>query len=213
MKQAILIGTNHYDPLGRQKIHNVLLHLKNERNFIPDFIAVEWKEEYARQIILQRPRYEQLLSSKFPLLSSESILTLADSLAYEADSHNNLYPETPIIWLDENRVPVKDAVIENYAETTLNVQISNLSDAKISDPCNLQQFSFAAYHASDKDCLRDTERDAKFLQATCASAFQTSNIIGILGSLHTDLTVPGGYARLLLDVGYNVESIRVDVPE
>lgn len=94
MKRALLIGTNHYDPLGRRKIHDLLLHLKNERDFIPDFIAVEWKEDYAKRIISQRPLYQQLLSEKYPLLSHTDILTLANSLAYEADSHIDLYPET-----------------------------------------------------------------------------------------------------------------------
>lgn len=54
MKRIVLIGTYHYDPLGRQKIHTLLHRLRDEKHFIPDFIAVEWKEDHARRIIAQR---------------------------------------------------------------------------------------------------------------------------------------------------------------
>lgn len=212
VKRALLIGTNHYDPLGRQKIHNMLVHFKNERDFIPDFIAVEWKEDYAKRIISQRPLYQQLLSEKYPLLSHTDILTLANSLAYEADSHIDLYPEKAIIWLDDNRAPVVDEIINNYAHRTLRVQADNLYHAKINDPRDLQLFSYAAYYVSDKTRAKGNERDVQFFQTTCAYASETTNIVGILGALHIDPATPGGYARLLQDAGFDVESIRIDAP-
>lgn len=65
-----------------------------------------------------------------------------------------------IIWLDDNRAPVVDEIIDNYAHSTLRVQEDNLYHAKINDPRNLESFSYAAYYVTDKTRAKDNERDA-----------------------------------------------------
>lgn len=112
-----------------------------------------------------------MLAERFPLLSVEDLVVLSNSLAYEADSHQDIYPNVPIIWLDEKRASVPDVRIDNYAASTLGVQADNLYHARISDPRDLQSFSFAAHYVADKTRENGEERDTQFSQAPISIAY------------------------------------------
>ena len=106
-----LIGVNHNDPFGRMKVQSVLRDAAKLR-FIPDTIGVEWKSECASSVINQREQFANLNQERYPKTSNSDINTLKHSLAYEADTHIDIYPEIPIIWLDECREIDPQSIID-----------------------------------------------------------------------------------------------------
>ena len=102
MKTVYLIGINHYDPFGRQNAIAIIREL-NARGVAPDYIAVEWDERLAKELISLRPSLEQKAREQFPGLSDEDIELLGCAQAFEADCWQEVFPEVPTIWLDERR--------------------------------------------------------------------------------------------------------------
>ena len=121
-----MIGVNHFDPLGREKINIILNELSMNSDYIPECFAVGWDKTYANIIRNQRPYFIQLAREYKLDLKEETILALADSIAYESDSHKEKYPNVPIAWLDERNKGIIPDYVEHYAEERLKMYLGFL---------------------------------------------------------------------------------------
>lgn len=206
MANLFLIGVCHNDPFGAEKTQNAL-RLARENSFIPDCIAVEWKSDYAHRIILQRDTFGRLLTQEYPDITDRELQTLQSSLAFEADAHLELYPEIPIVWLDENRT-VKDGIIEKYAEKRLSI-IKN-AVCRNNGVFNLSNISYWVRQSSD-GTADPSERDKMFfscIQEAVANGYR--NIACVVGTNHAELSIKGMFGELLKNERHSIMIYKTD---
>jgi hypothetical protein len=206
MANLFLIGVCHNDPFGAEKTQNAL-RLARENSFIPDCIAVEWRSDYAHRVILQRDTFGRLLTQEYPDISDKELHTLQSSLAFEADAHLEIYPEIPIVWLDENRTVI-DEIIEKYAEDRLSIIKSAVR--KNNGEFNLCNISYCMRQSSN-NVAAPSERDEVFfscIQETVASGYR--NIACVVGTNHTKLSTKGMFGELLKNEGHSIMIYKAD---
>ena len=206
MANLFLIGVCHNDPFGAEKTQNAL-RLAQENRFIPDCIAVEWRSDYAHGIILQRDTFGKLLAQEYPAITDRELQTLQSSLAFEADAHRALYPEIPIIWLDENRT-VEDEIIEKYAKDRLSIITGAVR--KNNGVFNLSDISYCVRHSSNR-MIAPSERDKIFfscIQDAVANGY--SNIACVVGTNHVELSTKGMFGELLKNEGHSIMIYKTD---
>lgn len=101
-----LSGGYHYDPLHRLRLRAGMEFLRDEYGD-PAFIAVEANRILFQAVIRwQRQHFVQLArkDTKLSLLRLDEIESLAQTIHYEADSHECLFVTRPkVIWLDDER--------------------------------------------------------------------------------------------------------------
>ena len=206
MAKLFLIGVCHNDPFGAEKTRYAL-RLAQENNFIPDCIAVEWRSDYANRVILQRDTFGRLLAQEYPNITDGELQIIQSSLAFEADAHIGLYPEIPIIWLDENRT-VKDDIIENYATSRLSIIKSDVR--KNDEAFNLWNISYCVRQLSQSEAV-PSERDKMFfscIQEAVANGYR--NIACVVGTNHTKLSIKGMFGELLKNEGHSIMIYKTD---
>ena len=114
-----IAGVNHFDPLCRPKLVKWLQHLSETYDKQPAFVAVEYDINLFEQIKKQRRRFRQMLHNEWPSLTLEQLNILENSLAYEGDTHLEVFPDVEILWLDTGRQVSDSSVLYKYAEDRL----------------------------------------------------------------------------------------------
>ena len=205
----VIIGINHNDPLGRRKIRLILDELRISKNFIPDCIATEWDKVYFNIIQDQRTLFTKLAKEQNLNLKDETIFALADSMAYEADSHIELYPDLPIIWIDERFDGTIPDSVKRFAEYRLNVFLSFLEKLNKDEKDNLEAISRIAWSISSRG--KAAERDVKFYNKLM-NAVQNGykNIIVIVGAAHATIENEGVLVNLLTKDNYTMQIYMSD---
>ncbi len=128
-----IAGVHHNDPLCRTRLICWLDRLSQLNTTRPAFIATEANSTAYQAILEQREIFRQLLKGNSPKLSAEICDTLVRSLYYEADAYQIIFPDTNIIWLDENRELDPNELI-NYAQNRFNIYKRFLNE---NNPLNL----------------------------------------------------------------------------
>jgi hypothetical protein len=203
--KLFLVGINHFDPLCRVKLSKWLQDVSKINSTPPSFIAVEWDENHFNLIKAQRKRFGELLKLESPDLSNDELEIFKNSLAYEGDTHIEIYPSVPIVWLDEGRVVNKEK-IECYAEGRLNIYKGH-SRGQIKG--SLQQISDSLKQSQQAEI--DLERSKIFAERIIAQITE-SNIdwaISITGQEHTNEEIPGSMRSLIKKAGFNFEVIKL----
>ena len=201
MIEIVFLGVNHNDPLGRDKICSIL---KNElKDFVPNAIAVEWKREIAYEVINQRKAMIEVLTQQYPNVELSDIKILANAMAFESDSHINIYPNLPVIWLDQERgVDIYDDTVANYFvyrksyyDAIINSGISSIEEISI-------------YVCSVMSSNIPSERDILFYNKLHKEIEENgyTKVICIVGASHADLSTEGSFANLFIKIGYRVIS-------
>jgi len=181
-KKIVFAGINHNDPLGRTKILALLNQLRLNDNFIPNCIAVEWDEKIAEFIISQRPKFIKLAKEEDFGFTEETLTILADTIAFEADSHYAIYPDLPIIWLDKyDKFP---SSVESHIKDRLYMYTSCFQKLNKNEKNSIELLSRMVWgrrHLWDVD-----ERDEKFFTILVnETKDEYSNIFIIVGADHT----------------------------
>ena len=114
-----MAGVNHFDPLCRSKLVKWLQQLSETHDKWPAFVAVEYDRNQFEQIKKQRKRFRRLIQKEWPSLTSEQLDILENSLAYEGDTHFDVFPDVEILWLDTGRQISDSSVLDKYAEDRL----------------------------------------------------------------------------------------------
>lgn len=161
--QIYIAGICHFDPLCRARLETWLRGLLASHSTQPSFVAVEWAEEIFNQVKSQRPGLRSRAISNWKSSTTAYLDVLEASLAFEADTHNAIFPNCQTIWLDQGRdLPYSDALKE-YASERLKIYATYIPPAtKNFDGDLLNIMSEKAWAESDKDRKGATDRDEKF---------------------------------------------------
>jgi hypothetical protein len=111
-----IIGVNHFNPSHRVKLHEIYKEIYRLCNSQPLFIALEYDENFAKEVVKQRDYFKQICTIEWNSLSEQELKTFAESLIYEVDTHIDVFPSVRILWLDNGRI-----MCEKYAEKRLNI--------------------------------------------------------------------------------------------
>jgi len=197
--KSVIAGINHYDPLGRYKIEALLLELQS-KGYYPDCIATEWDKYIAERVISQRQLFIDLAQKDSALqnLGKDIIIALSQTIAYEVDSHNKLYPSLPIIWLDEGR-ETDIELVDNFARYRVDRDhdfIQGFFNSEENDA--LRYISKAAWVATYGMIYMADTRDWKFSERIKeAITGGYNNIFIIVGEKHVDSKVEGNFYNLI----------------
>lgn len=202
----VFFGVYHWDPLGREKIVMLLNDLRN-KGFMPDCIATEWDKITAQKIIDQRKWFIKYAKIKAPYLNDKTLDALSNALAYEADSHISLYPDLPMIWLDEGR-----KYQGNYAADRFNfVYMPYIDKLNKVDKNNLQEMSKLIWKEGYTG--QPVDRDRIFynkITTTVSDGYK--NIFAIVGARHANTDINGSCIDLLMKKGFRVQTYILGSP-
>ncbi|MBI2907265.1 MAG: hypothetical protein HYX92_06375 [Chloroflexi bacterium] len=188
-------GVCHYDPLCRGRLVEWLNRLRNNPPIPavgPAFVAVEWGQEVFQAVKAQRRLFRELAAKTFPSLPAASLPVLERALAFEADAHLEVFPDTKTLWLDEGRQldASEEAVADDPARDYLNTyeDFLGLSEKDRGKVTSLELFSEACWRRAeqwhkDPSAYR-FERDRAWLQLILARTRQDGWAIIIVGALH-----------------------------
>lgn len=206
--KIIIAGIRHDDPYGPPKVLSLLQSLR-ESSFIPDCIVTEWDSSVAKTVIAQRPLFLSLAANE--LLSNKENIALANAIAYEADIHESIYPDLPIIWMDElNEAEMieKEVEINRFAELRIMIYKSALRSVCRTESIleGISEYLWALGHSATFDA-----RDEKFFKKICeAEKSGYSSVFVLVGAKHADPKIKENLFNMLLDAGYGVEVFILD---
>ncbi len=196
-------GVFHFDPQGRSRLRAWLAGLGASNQRGPGFVAVEHDRHIFEQVRDQRPRLKALVEAACPQASAILLETLEKSLAYEGDTHNEIFPGAPTLWLDEGR---KETVIQ-YAEDRWRLYMEFLGGGPLPSDARmiLMALTEGAWLAADRP-TRGTERDGKWARLTsdAITTVQGEWAIAIVGANHAS-DYPGYMVPLLRKQGTRCE--------
>ena len=197
----------HFDPLCRPRLHDWLQLTARRHPTGPEFVAVEWDPSHFELVRAQRPIVRKLAEARWPAATTEFLDALAAAVAFEADTHTELLPSTPVIWLDEGRAqPFEDAVA-TYAADRINVYASYLDRDEASfDRQTLKRMSQVAWTRLGRREPGGTDRDVRFATAISARAADASakSAAAIVGANHASREL-GYMVQRLEDLGLMCE--------
>ena len=125
-------------------------------------------------------------------------------MAYEADAHKSIYPDLPIIWLDE----LSDKERIRYINNLVQIKISNYIGINIDvKKDRLEQISRILWN-DNEESLRPG-RDEKFFNKICKAGY--SNVFVLVGARHANPEIEDNLYNRLLDAGYNVKVFILDM--
>ena len=203
-------GVIHHDPLGPDKLTDWLRTLRQAHADPPAFIAVEFASYVFQQIREQRGTLEQLAQREWPEASPELIRALAPSLAYEADTHPEVFRQhIEVLWLDEFRQPEPyPGAAQDFARDRLCTYKSLLLNEELSLPIPdaLATMSQAAWDKADRESRENPPqpepRDEEFALQITQRLRQGGGewAIAVVGRNHAS-DQEGSMLRRLLDGG------------
>jgi hypothetical protein len=212
MKLSIA-AINHFDPLCRERLHQWLEAQSSAHNGPPDFIAVEYDQQFFGQIKSQRGWIREEAQKEWPEASDFFLDTLAESLAFEADTHEAVFPGIETLWLDQGNTGIYKTGKE-YATDRHN--LINRGFLKDNLPKNPTEFNSTVLHEMSREAwnrsdhsrgeMLNAARDKDFtdlIQERLKSARHDWAII-IFGADHAGL-YPGNMRIRLEECGINCE--------
>ncbi|MCK4823228.1 hypothetical protein KA005_46155 [bacterium] len=87
-------------------------------------MAVEWDYQIFEIICKQRKNVYNLARKQWPSATQKFLNTLAEAVAYEGDTHMDVFPDIHTIWLDQGRTIRDQTIITDYAEDRINVYVN-----------------------------------------------------------------------------------------
>jgi hypothetical protein len=192
------VGLGHFDPSARKRLIELLRYC-SQKCGKPAFIATEWDKSIFERVRAQRTEFQSAIANKWPALSPELLKSLTLSLAYEADTHMEVFPSAEVLWLDDGRRAL-EADIKNYARDRLAIYTEWLGDeiSEKDDSLILEKMRRKAAQQAGHPPNRGTVRDSKWadmiLERMNKGGGDWAAII--VGKFHA-LSYPGSMRELL----------------
>ena len=196
---VVMVGVNHFVPLGRADLLARLRKLASGHSNAPAFVAVEYDQRHFRSIAGQRDHFRTLIQRASDGLQTAELDAFANSLGYEGDSHHEVFPGVPVLWLDQGR-EWSESDLEGYAVDRLNMYLGRSGgDLRGAVEKVSRAISAVASTKIDQDRsetfatrIRDRVREVKGSWA-----------IVITGEAHASNSVHGSMRQLLEAAGAN----------
>ena len=191
-----IAGFKHFDPTGRTRLRQWLEQLSTEHTEPPAFVAVEWDEDLFGEVKAQRASFRNLITQEWPFASPGLLDELELSLGYGGDTHTGVFPDVPVIWLDQGR----RCDVSCYASKRLDMYKSFLGEEGLpgDSTAALATLSQQASERADPPTKGD-ERDQKWTRLIIDEIAQSGGdwAIAIVGPNHTRAS--SGYMTGLLE--------------
>lgn len=128
----------------------------------PVFVGVEWDRGLFENVTFQRAELRRLARETWPRATLAFIDALVEGLAFEGDTHLEVFTDVQTLWLDQGRVLSDPTVISNYARDRIRVYHSYLPDVSSHNESTLLDMSREAWRRSSSRTPEATCRDEKF---------------------------------------------------
>ena len=162
-------GVRHHDPMGRSRLVSWLKSVQETENVDPEFIGIEYDQDFAKSMIRQREKFIKDAVTFFPNEMPETYIQLKMAFCFEADTHLELLNDVEVLWLDPNTQANAMSImnIGFYRETVLEqYQASRRSvPAEKSTGNLLGDISKGAWSGTDDLNQSTLERDKRFATA------------------------------------------------
>lgn len=123
-------------------------------------------------------------------------------MAYEADSHLDIYPNLPMLWLDKRYEKIIPDSVKNFALDRLNIYESFIRYLSDDNKNNLEEISKIAWSRCGLSAA--TERDALFFNILTSEIKNGyKNIFVVVGADHANLNIEGSFVNRLVVEKYN----------
>ena len=200
-------GVNHFDPLCREELKRWLQKLSEINDKPPAFVAVEYDRRQFEQIRKQRKRFRQLLKKQWPSLSIAQLDILENSLAYDGDTHLEVFPVAEILWLDKGRQVNDSSMIDNYAEDRLTKYRQHSSGQK---SLRIDQLSENIRKVENVQDI-NLDRSSKFANLICEGVSKSGGkwAVVIVGYNHTRKDIQGSMRCLLENTKLICEASKI----
>lgn len=192
-------GVVHNDLLGRERLLNWLREIKDLEKTTPLFIAVEYDESIFGVIRSQRPVLRTLAAEAWPGSSQSVLKLIEDSLAYEGDLHELVFPAVDTLWLDQGRAVGDPTILSDYARDRLNIYKSFVAgESRALSNATLLTMSATAWERGSAPQPGGSDRDAKFARMILDRLKEERRgwAIVIVGSNHASGVQGGMVSRL-----------------
>lgn len=203
-----IAGVVHNDVLGRDRLLNWLQEVKAIEETRPAFVAVEYDEEIFCKILAQRPVLGRLAAKVWPNAPSSVHKAIEESLAYEGNLHETIFPGVETVWLDQGRSVSDPTIISDYALDRLKIYKSFIPEGQeeLRDE-SLLHMSISAWNRGASPQPGGSERDIKFAKLIVYRSRREVSwwAIVIVGINHAS-DVDGHMTRLLRDQGIECQA-------
>jgi hypothetical protein len=194
---VVMVGVNHFDPLGRTDLLARLRALASHHSNPPAFVAVEYDQHHFRSISGQRDRFRSLIETKCDGLTTAELDAYANSLVYDGDSHHEIFPDVPVLWLDQGR-KCSESDLEKYPECRLTMYLRR-SGGELRCVEKLSCAIKAAASTTDTSTQFWTDRNKTFATRICDRIRELNGswAIAITGEEHASNSMSGSMRQLL----------------
>lgn len=203
-----IAGVVHNDVLGRERLFKWFQEVKAVEETPPAFVAVEYDEEIFCKIRAQRPILGRLAANVWPNALSSVRKAIEESVAYEGDLHETVFPGVDTVWLDQGRTVSDPTIISDYALDRLNIYKSFIPEgqAELGDE-SLLHMSISAWDRGASPQPGRWERDIKFAQLIVDRSLpEVSRWAIVIVGINHATEVEGHMARLLRDQGIECQA-------
>jgi hypothetical protein len=160
--KILFAAINHFDPLCKPRLICWLRDKAQQNAEPPDFVGVEWKHELFEDVKAQRAELRRLAEQTWPEAPLAFIDALVQALAFEGDTHLEVFTDAHTVWLDEGRVVSDPTIITHYARERIKLYQSYLSNVSSYDESTLIDMSREAWRRCASANRGATLRDEKF---------------------------------------------------
>ena len=158
-----IAGIVHNDLCGRKRLLKWLRETKDLEEVPPVFVAVEYDESIFGKIRTQRSVLKTLAAEAWPGSPQLVLKAIEDSLGYEGDLHEGVFPGIETVWLDHGRTVEDPTILSQYARDRLNIYRSFVhGEHKALSNATLLTMSATAWELGSTPRPGGSDRDAKF---------------------------------------------------
>ena len=182
-----IAGVVHFDPLCKSRLRSWLLNLAERKREPPGFVAVEWDRGIFEQVRPQREVLRQIVIDEWPHAHQAFVTTLSEAVAFEGDTHKEVFPQAETLWIDEGRTVHDSSEITKYAHRRMNIYKSLLPrDISVMSATILEFMSRESWPRAESWPYQDTARDSKFASHIMQALTNRKPdwAIAIVGAIH-----------------------------
>ncbi len=203
--KLLIASINHNDVLGRQRLIEWLKQKSDIESGLPEFVAVEWDNDIFSCVKAQRTLIGELVRKEWPSVSSSFVQAIQQSLAYEGDTHKDVFPSVKTIWLDSGREVTDETIVsQNYIDR-MKIYKSFTRNTCLDFSDNmLMNMSLEAWRQAGSPPPEGTQRDIVFSNIIMSHIENIGSgwAIIIVGTIHGSLS-PNSMVSLLSKQGCN----------
>jgi hypothetical protein len=205
--KIVLIGLNHFDILGREKLQKKLVAIKNENVKPPLLIATEYPLAFYDKYEINLIRFKEKCKVNLGGISDQNTELIVSAYMYELDLMHKLFPSIPKVEL--RNIP-ENSSIEQWEDERIVAYKHFIKKAKDSES-NLKDVILMNNHLDTSSLARDNRKFCELLFSEIEKQKSNSSfLISITGSHHIETPIDDSMEKIFNDFGFSTEVIYID---